>query len=154
MKLLNKTADKFIFELAVEEKELLLEVLKLYPVLDPAHQCITRSIRDKKIEQSEKLLKEAIVEQQKRNREMMKELFDNGLALKQQDYYCKLELKPEQLEGLLQVLNDIRVGTWRNLGSPDYEQLDQMRVKKTDVVSLVVMDICEYFEYHLLEVIG
>lgn len=151
MKLLGKTDNKFTFEFSVEEKMLLFEVLKLYPVIDPTLQELSKSITNKDISQSKKLLQEELLEQQKQNKEMLKCIFGDSSFFTQQDYYCKLQLSPEQMECLLQVLNDVRVGTWRNIGSPDYEGLKNLRIKKSSLVSLVIMDVCEYFEYHLLE---
>jgi hypothetical protein len=151
VKLLGKTDNKFTFEFSIEEKLLLFEVLKLYPVIDPTLQEISKSISNKDIAQSKKLLQEELSEQQKQNKEMLKFIFGDSSCFTQKDYYYKLQLSPEQMECLLQVLNDIRVGTWKNLGSPDYEGLKNLRVKRSSLVSLAIMDVCEYFEYHLLE---
>ena len=154
MKLLNKTDDKFVFELDFKEKELLVEVLKLYPVLDPAYQKLSDSLDEEEISLSRKILKEDLLEHQEKNRQMVDEIFGEGSPFKRDALHCNLELGAEQLECLLQVLNDIRVGTWRNLDSPGYDELEKLRLEKSDVVPLVVMDVCEYFEYHFLDAIG
>ncbi len=151
MKLLQKSDDKFIFELGFEEKDLLLEVIKLYPVLDPAYHKFSNSLDDEEASLSRNIFREDLLEHQGKNKKMVEEIFGESSPFKQDVLYCRLELRPEQLECLLQVLNDIRVGTWRNLDSPDYDELEKLRREKQDVVPLVVMDVCEYFEYHFLD---
>jgi len=154
VRLLQKTDNKFIFELGFDEKELLLEVLKLYPVLDPAYQKLSDSLNEEEVSISRNILKEDLSEHQAKNKQMINDMFGEGSPFRQDMLNCRLELGSEQLERLLQVLNDIRVGSWRKLDSPDYGELEKLRLEKRDVVTIVVMDICEYFEYYFLDAIG
>jgi hypothetical protein len=58
VKLLQKSDDKFIFELGFEEKDLLLEVIKLYPVLDPAYHKFSNSLDDEEASLSRNIFRE------------------------------------------------------------------------------------------------
>ena len=62
-----------------------------------------------------------------------------------------LVLTAAQLEWLLQVLNDIRVGSWVRLGCPDMEQRAALNLTRTGARSLQAMHICGEFQLALLE---
>lgn len=156
MKLIKKTHEKYIFELLLEEKELLIKILKLYPLVDYSNYELSRSLKNDQISQSKKILLDALKEHQVENRRLMHELFENPDALKPKqnpDYYT-LELDSEKIERLLQVLNDIRIGSWQKLGCPDLDSREEVVRSPEDIMSLYIMDICEYFEYYLLKAMG
>ena len=51
-----------------------------------------------------------------------------------------------ELEGLLQVLNDVRVGNWLAAGSPDPEQEKKMRRDKKSLQHMMLMELAGGFE--------
>lgn len=156
MKLLKKIGEKFVFELLLEEKELLVKIIELYPLLDHEKLEFSKTIKDDQISQSKKILTDALKEFQETNKRLIRELFENSDVLKPKqnsDYYI-LELNGDQIERLLQVINDIRVGTWQKLGCPDLENREEFVHSADDVFAIYVMDICEYFEYYLLKALG
>lgn len=156
MKLVNKTHEKYTFELLLEEKDLLIKILQLYPSISPSNFELSKTIKDDKLGQSKRILQDALKEHQLENKRLMHELFQNPDVLKPKknpDYYT-LELNSDQVERLLQVLNDIRIGTWRMLGCPDFEKREEIIRSADDILFLYTMDICEYFEYYILKALG
>jgi hypothetical protein len=156
VKLLNKTGEKFVFELMSEEKELLSKIFGLYPMLDRDKLELSKTIKDEQICQSKKILSDAFKEFQDSNKRFISELFEKSDNFKpSEDYeYYTLELDGEQIERLLQILNDIRVGMWQKLGCPDLENRKDFIRSAEDVFAVYIMDICEYFEYYLLKALG
>lgn len=156
MKLLNKTGEKFVFELMSEEKELLSKIFGLYPMLDRDKIELSKTIKDEQICQSKKILSDAFKEFQDSNKRFISELFEKSDNFKpSEDYeYYTLELDGEQIERLLQILNDIRVGMWQKLGCPDLENRKDFIRSAEYVFAVYIMDICEYFEYYLLKALG
>jgi hypothetical protein len=156
VKLLNKTGEKFVFELMSEEKELLSKIFGLYPMLDRDKLELSKTIKDEQICQSKKILSDAFKEFQDSNKRFISELFEKSNNFKpSEDYeYYTLELDGEQIERLLQILNDIRVGMWQKLGCPDLENRKDFIRSAEDVFAVYIMDICEYFEYYLLKALG
>jgi len=156
VKLLNKTSEKFVFELMSEEKELLSKIFGLYPMLDRDKIELSKTIKDEQICQSKKILSDAFKEFQDSNKRFISELFEKSDNFKpSEDYeYYTLELDGEQIERLLQILNDIRVGMWQKLGCPDLENRKDFIRSAEDVFAVYIMDICEYFEYYLLKALG
>jgi hypothetical protein len=64
----------------------------------------------------------------------------------------QFSLKHPDLEWLLQVLNDIRVGSWLALGEPEQGKLPSLN--QQNFRYLVAMEICGAFESLLLSGLG
>ena len=60
-------------------------------------------------------------------------------------------LAHSELEWLLQVLNDVRVGSWIILGSPDDQQKKTIKVTEQNSIYLLAMDVCAYLESVLID---
>jgi hypothetical protein len=109
--------NELLFRLSSREKELLLAVLKLYPCIPSAYQPLTRSAGFG--ESSQQLLDEALAEQRAANKKQLRVLLADPKKLTSTKAGWELSLSPAEVEWLLQVLNDIRVGSWTILGSPE-----------------------------------
>jgi hypothetical protein len=106
----------FSFQIAGREREMLFHVLGLYPLIPVAHQQLSKS-EDRPADQQ--LLEETLAAQRKRNRQQIQTLLKSKTSFREEgNGYC-LSLKAAQMEWVLQVLNDVRVGSWLILGSPD-----------------------------------
>ena len=119
MILIRQDKDAFVFQLAAREKLLLLELLKGYPQMPPAQRVVSKSKQLPDQATSQRLLDEALAEQHAENRRQVHRLVNDAKLWKEAQKYWQLKLSPSELEWMLQVLNDIRVGSWVQLGSPD-----------------------------------
>jgi hypothetical protein len=72
-----RTAGEFRLEFGPHEKLLLLEVLKLYPRIPPAHQRLTKSADLPNLAADQRLLDEALAEQRAKNRKQLDGLLAN-----------------------------------------------------------------------------
>ncbi|HWH68747.1 MAG TPA: hypothetical protein VNT26_05145, partial [Candidatus Sulfotelmatobacter sp.] len=119
MKFLQTAKGQLVFQLGKREKRLLLQVLNLYPCLPPAHQPLSKSAALPDQEASQHLLEEALSEQRAENKKQVQALLADPQRLTENPLGWLLTLTPVEVEWLLQVLNDIRVGSWVLLGSPE-----------------------------------
>ncbi|HEV2210747.1 MAG TPA: hypothetical protein VG167_18385 [Verrucomicrobiae bacterium] len=120
MKLLRTTPEQVVFLLGNREKELLLSVLRLYPRIPPAHQQLSKNperLPDR--EGGQRLLAESLAEQRAEQQKRLRLLIEDRRRLSATQSGWELALSPGELEWLLQVLNDIRVGSWLAAGSPE-----------------------------------
>ena len=62
-----------------------------------------------------------------------------------------LSLNAYQLEWLLQVLNDVRVGSWLMAGSPDEKKGKPAKINLKTAPYLWAMEICGAFQMAMLE---
>jgi hypothetical protein len=77
-------------------------------------------------EASQRLLDEALTEQRSENKNQLKAFLEAPQRFQERETGCRFALSSSEAEWLLQILNDIRVGSWIILGSP--EQKSQLRL--------------------------
>lgn len=127
MRLLRASKGNYQFHLGEREKHVFCELLGLYPCIPPAHQPLSKNGKLPDGEVNQRLLDEALAEQRAENQKLLQTFLSDPLRLvgikKQGDDGFRLTLSPAELEWLLQILNDIRVGSWLKLGSPEEPKL-------------------------------
>jgi hypothetical protein len=148
VKLQRSTNGRFVFHLSQRDKALLLEILKLYPRICAAKQPLSKSARLDDHEASQRMLEEAVAEQRAANKKQLETLVTDPRRFADAESGCRMTLSPGDVEWLLQVLNDIRVGSWIHLGSPE-ERIEKLTLENAR--HLWAMEMAGYFESHLLE---
>jgi hypothetical protein len=119
VRFIRVTQEAFVFQFSTREKRLLLELLELYPQVPLAHKAISKGSQLPDQATTQRLLNEALAEQRSQNKRQLKALVSNPRTWKPEDGHWLLTLAKTDLEWILQVLNDIRVGSWIQLGSPE-----------------------------------
>ena len=119
MKLIRASNGKLLFHLSKREKHLLIEVLKLYPRILPAHQPLSKSLKVPNREANQHLLDEALAEQRAEGKKHLRAFLADEQRFEEDQTGWRLSLAASEPEWLLQILNDIRVGSWISLGSPE-----------------------------------
>ena len=108
-------------QLDTEEQEILLETLKLYPLVPATHQRLSQATEAQSPE-NQRLLEESLAEQRAENKRQLEALIQTPERWKQVGKRWQLRLAAGEVEWLLQVFNDIRVGSWLRLGEPDEDK--------------------------------
>jgi hypothetical protein len=119
MKFLRHDGERFQLEFAAEEKALLLHLLSLYPLVPAAHHKLTK---DKKLPQrveNQQLLDDALQSQREQNKKEILALMSEPGRFVARETGSQVGFTRGEMEWLLQVVNDVRVGSWITLGSPD-----------------------------------
>jgi hypothetical protein len=148
MKLVRQSKTRLVFHLGHRETHLLSQILKLYPCVPPAHHQLTKSGRLPDREANQRLLDEALAEQRAENKKQLHALLADSRRFAPTEAGSRLSLLPGEVEWLLQVLNDIRVGSWVLLGCPE-EKLPE--VNEATAPNFVAMEMAGYFQAQLLE---
>ena len=148
MKFIRSATDLLVFSLGKREREWLLAVLALYPRLSAAPEKLSRSTGSPGPESGQRLLDEALAEQRAENRRQMRALLADPRHFQETETGARLSLAPADLEWLLQILNDIRVGSWVRLGSPE---AGPGVLNKQTAPDIWAMEMAGYFQSHLLE---
>lgn len=144
-----RSADQYVLQLAKQEKQMLFELLRLYPRIPAGHQSLSKSGRLPEAEATQRMLDEALAEQRALNRKQVQTFISDPSRCEETEAGVRLRLSPADFEWLLQVLNDIHVGSWILLGSPDPE-LDVARLDKTTAPHFWVMSLARDFQAGLL----
>jgi hypothetical protein len=148
MRLVRQTKTLFVFHLGRREARLLLHILKLYPRVPPAHHVLSKARRLPDPAGTQQLLDEALAEQRAENKKQLLALLADPRRFARTESGARLSLPATEVEWLLQVLNDIRVGSWVILGAPE-EKLPELN--DSTAPDLLAMEMAGYFQAQLLE---
>ena len=153
MKRLNADGNPFRFHLLAREKELLAALLARYPVAPATFQRLIGG-ETARIQSAQQELEEALAGRKNENLRQLQTLLHTEECLRRDETgYC-LTVMVAQMNWLLEVLNEVRVGSWLKLGRPDsLEQLRSAR-SKTTLRDLYTMEASGYFQMVLLEALN
>ena len=151
MKFLRVEDDSSVFQLDKGEKELLIILLRQYPVIPPAHHRLSKSTAPANAA-NQKLLDDALAEQRKENKHLVEAFLADPQRFSETETFCRLKLAPTETEWLLQVLNDIRVGNWILAGSP--EELPHSEFADWSTPEVWAMELAGDFQMSLLKKTG
>jgi hypothetical protein len=148
VRVIRTSKEEITVELSKREKLLLIKILELYPMVPSAHQQLSRGGGPTDQQSSQRLLDEALAEHREENRGHLREFLGDPRTFEQQRSGCRMHLHQGNLELLLQILNDIRVGCWIALGSPE-EKLSVLDPKMAP--QFWGMEVAGFIEASLLE---
>lgn len=150
MNFLKLEGEHLVFQLGKREKSLLLEVLKLYPQVPIAHHRISSSNDASAAESNQKLLEESLTEHRKENKKALEAMLGEANRFEEVPGGYRFRVTKHEQEWLLQVINDVRVGSWLNLGSPDEKRGKLPRLSLQNARYLWAMEVSGHFQYALL----
>jgi hypothetical protein len=153
MKLLRATQKKFQFEIDRTEKHLLFHVLQMYPAVPTGHHRLSKDRHIPNRDENQHLLDEALKAQRVEQRKQVESLLKDPHRFVESEDGYRVSFTDEEIEWLLQVLNDVRVGSWIALGSPDLQAEIKKRLAKQAMPHLMAMDAAGFFETSFLQAI-
>lgn len=152
MKLVEAKDGLFVFHLAKQERALLIHVLKMFPVSGGPVAPLSKSGDEQKLAEHERSLIEALAEQRAEHKRLVDAfLGEQGRFAEDAKGGFRLRLPTVQVDWLLRVLNEVRVGLWLKLGRPE----DLLPLAKGGQLEAVAaMEICALFQSRFLEALG
>lgn len=152
MKLIRANEQEFVFGISRREQQLLFQILQLYPLVPPAHNRLTQSGEGQVHDENQRLLEESLAEHRRENRREVQAMLNEPTRFRETKDGLRFSLSGSEVEWLLQVLNDVRVGAWLALGEP--EELDLPEVTRTNAPYVLALESAGYFEFTLLDALG
>jgi hypothetical protein len=167
MKLLSRQADSMTFELRPRERELMAHLLSSYPVQNPRDHRIAKPEELEKLAVEQQMLVEALTEQQESNRKAVAAFIERHLRAKNSpaptppdssscpplgssaEAQSRITISLSEADWLLEVLNDIRVGCWNRMGSPD--EIHSWRLAVSHPREFAMMEMSSLAQMILLE---
>ncbi len=150
MKLVKTDASKLIFHLTKREKRLLMEILKQYPLVPESHHRLSKPNDAESFAEEQRLLEEALRETREQNKRQLDEFLADPSRFHETQGGLHFFITPTQIEWLLQVLNDIRIGSWIKLGSPNLSKAEEVKLSESNVSFLWSMEVAGMFEAVLI----
>lgn len=130
MKLLEREGERLVFRMSAREKLLLERLLSFYPLQSEVPAQLSKK-RDARLGEANQMLAEAQQEQRSELSGWLSRRLCEGAAFEQAGAGWRLVLDGADTERLLQVLNELRVGSWLKLGRP--ENLDAVESENASV---------------------
>jgi hypothetical protein len=148
VKLIKANKGRYQILLAGKEKDLLLLILRLYPRIPSGYQPLSKTHTEGKVNQG--LLDDALAEARSENRKALDALLSDSKRVKQEDGGWRFILSATDIEWLLLVLNDVRIGSWIELGSPE-RPLEALSAQNAPAVW--AMEMAGAFQMSFLELL-
>ncbi|HTL18610.1 MAG TPA: hypothetical protein VL793_15340 [Patescibacteria group bacterium] len=149
MNLIKQAGDHLEFQLSKRERDLMLQVLQFYPQIPAGYQPLSKTAGGS--DSNQRLLDEALEEARFQNKTQLQRLLsDSGRFSRSAAGNWHLRLSSAELDWLLQVLNDIRVGSWLKLGSPE-KPLHSLNGENAPYIW--AMEMSGYFQGGFLEML-
>lgn len=155
MRYIRSNQREFEFSLGLDEKELLFDLLDLYPLLPASYHRLRREDQGHAEDEDadQRLLDEAMEAHKRENRQKLKELLESPECLVKRPRSYRLKLDRGRMEWLLQVLNDIRVGSWLKLGCPDQSEKHRYNLMLGNPTHQIAMEFCGILQAFLLRIL-
>ncbi|MBW8864638.1 MAG: hypothetical protein JF609_06890 [Verrucomicrobia bacterium] len=154
MKLLRREEDEFELEFALEEKSLFFHLLGLYPAVPASYHRLTKGKKIRNQDENQQLLDDAIQAQRETNQKEIFKLVSKHGRFTDGEENSRAVFKRDELEWLLQVINDVRIGCWIALGSPGAADERKLKRDKNSLRQLMMMEIAGGFEMFILGVVS
>ena len=152
MKLARQENGHFVFDLGRREKELLLLVARRYPLVPATRHRVRQGPISKADAEKQQLLDAALAGHRQERRRQALALVNDARSFQPKPDGYWWRLSASQVEWLLQILNDVRVGSWLALGEP--EEFDEKALERGNEGDWLTMEAAGHFETALLEALG
>jgi hypothetical protein len=153
MKLITSKSGHYVFRLGKREQRLLREVLEQYPLMPDGYHRYSRAGATEDDLGNQALLEDALAAHRAEHRQRVADLLNDPARLAPEQTSFRLSLTREELEWLLQVLNEVRVGSWLKAGCPDPDEGQPPQVTAENAPFFIFMEVAAYFESALIEVL-
>jgi hypothetical protein len=145
MKFFHGSADAYSFEFNLREKQMLFQVLGLYPLVPGAHHRLSRREGEPN-QDNQAWLEESLASHREETRKKVRQLMTNPGNFPAKGGGFRWTAARADMEWMLQVLNDVRVGSWLALGSPELEAAREREPEPKDLKHWVTMEVAGGFE--------
>jgi hypothetical protein len=144
MRFLRSGDDRFMLELAGREYRLLREVIRLFPRIPVAYHQLNPTGDPAETAADQRLLEESLAAQKANARRQLEVWLDHANRFRSKAGRWQLRFSASELDWFLQILNDVRVGSWLRLGSPpDLQALKLTEENRDDIVALEVCGLAQ-----------
>jgi hypothetical protein len=155
MKLLRQQDERLVFALNRAEQSLLVAVLQSFPAVPLSHHQLTKdAASDPAATANQRLLEESLQAQQGERLSWLTKMLAGTAYFKPVKNGFHLTVSRPEIEDLLQILNDVRVGNWLALGSPELEACASLSLNDNTAGHLHRMELAGWFEMFFLQSIS
>ena len=150
MRRVEVKARSWIFSVNQRERDYLVAVLEAYPVVPLNHHVLSRESSDRLSAEDRELLREALLEHRTVGKTKVRRWLKGGARFHPENDEWRFTLTKTDLNWMMQVLNDVRMGSWLRLGSPD-DIHSPFELLQRDPAAFFHMEAAGMFQMQFLE---
>ena len=151
MRLVSRKVDEFVFALTAQEKGLMLTLLRFFPQVPVAHHRLNQTATSPAATENQRLLEESLTAHKADDKEWVATTFHGSPRFQPVAGGYHLRVKRAEMERLLQIFNDLRVGSWLALSAPDLEEKKKLSPTRLTAPFIQRMELAGIFEMILLK---
>lgn len=151
MKLVEAKADQFVFRFSRREREMFTHILRQFPAGDQPVGPVSKSGELAMVAEQEALLAEAMAAQRAEDRHLVDAFLGEQGRFAEVKSAFHLRLSAAQMDWLLQVINEVRVGLWVKAGRPEQPRA---MLFGGHLEPALTMELCAHFQMVLLGALG
>ena len=150
MTFLESNEARTVIGLQQGEKEFLLQILSDYPVVTNQECVLSRDSEDPDLQEDTELLRSHLEEITQENRKKLNQWLQAPDTFRQTDDHAELVIDQSHRDWFLQILNDIRVGTWHRLHCPDPEKMEALAENPDHLNAALTMELIGLIQSFIL----
>ena len=150
MKIARVKGGGCVCRMSEREKVLLQNILETYPLIPTSYHRLSKKTEAPETNDGQALLVEALAAQKQESKRVFQGLWTRRLREQMSPHGYVLTLNATEAECLLQIVNEIRVGSWIKVGSPGLTPGWHPPVAVETVKYLHAMEICGTLQMQLL----
>jgi hypothetical protein len=155
MKLLARGDNEFELEFELVEKGILFHLLGLYPAVPADYRRLSKGGKKAPtLAENQQLLDEAMQAQRESLQQEIAALIKNTGRFIDAGEATRAWFQRGELESLLQVLNDVRIGNWIALGSPKWDPGQRPQLQKESFHLVMFMELASDFQMFILSILN
>ena len=151
MRLVSRKVDEFVFALTAQEKGLMLTLLRFFPQVPVAHHRLNQTATSPVARENQRLLEDSLTAHKADDKEWVATTFQGPPRFQPVTGGYHLRVKRVEMERLLQIFNDLRVGSWLALSAPDLEEKKKLSPTRLTAPFIQRMELAGIFEMILLK---
>jgi len=150
VKLLRRSETEVVFHLGKREHAAFCKLVDRYPMVPSNFSPLSRFADPEDVGGDQQLLEESLAESKAESKKALKAMLEDGKHFEEVSRGWNLHLTPGEVDWLLQVFGDIRVGCWMKLDCPDEMKGKMPELTPDNLEYYVAMDMCGRLQMLLL----
>lgn len=151
MNFLEANGDSLVFLVDPRGKAILEKLCHKYPALEVTYFELCRTMDEEELPDGRELADQSLTEEQNEVRNRVTKLLSDKNRFEKMEGFFLLRMTAAEVDLLLQVLNDVRIGCWVRAGSPSEGTEDTLRSDPKLAPLLATMQLCGLFQGALLD---
>lgn len=155
MKVTRPGKEQVSLQFGKREGQLFLRMLQMFPISQSQKTTLSRGGGLPDQPANEQLLEESLKEARTEHRQRLDALLADPARFSRAHSGLRFKLTVADLEWLLQILNDVRVGCWVRLGCPEHTRqrlaIGAGLLNLANAQDFWAMEVCGFFQMQLLE---